>query len=93
MGVRFATSGRLAKSLMNQNRGGACEWVILDNGCSQAGLVAYLKELGQFSWVKLKNLRRMPESFGVCGTAWSGHPAVTCFRWMLTITSTPMHSK
>ena len=44
---------RLARGLAEQNQGGACEWVILDNGCSHRALTAYLSELGAIAWVKL----------------------------------------
>jgi hypothetical protein len=48
----------LAESLINQNQAGACEWVILDNGCSQPDLVAYLQELSRFTWVKLHKVEK-----------------------------------
>lgn len=48
----------LANSVMNQNQAGACEWVILDNGCSQTGLAMYLEELSRFPWVKLHKVEK-----------------------------------
>lgn len=51
----------LVSSIARQNPSGACEWVIVDNGCSGARLLAYLKELQRYPWVRLhrldKNLR------------------------------------
>lgn len=44
---------KLAKSVIAQNRGGACEWVILDNGCTSASLLACLADLRAYRWVKL----------------------------------------
>ncbi len=52
----------LAESLIGQNQGGACEWVILDNGCSNGALLAYIRELNQYSWVKL---HRVPTNIGI----------------------------
>jgi glycosyltransferase involved in cell wall biosynthesis len=43
----------LAESISQQNKDGACEWVLLDNGCSDEKLLACLKELSAASWVKL----------------------------------------
>ncbi len=43
----------LAESISQQNKDGACEWVLLDNGCSNEKLLAYLKELTALPWVKL----------------------------------------
>jgi glycosyltransferase involved in cell wall biosynthesis len=44
----------LAESLIQQNAlNDPCEWIILDNGCSNPQLVAYLKKLATFSWVKV----------------------------------------
>jgi glycosyltransferase involved in cell wall biosynthesis len=43
----------LAESISQQNKDGACEWVILDNGCSNKKLLGYLNELGALPWVKL----------------------------------------
>lgn len=42
---------RLAESILQQP--GACEWVILDNGCRNRKLVSYLKELSAHAQVKL----------------------------------------
>lgn len=43
----------LAEGIAAQNEGGACEWVVLDNGCSKQRLRAYLDKLRGFGWVKL----------------------------------------
>ncbi len=43
----------LARSISAQNRNGACEWVVLDNGCSNAKLLEYLEELDSLPWVRL----------------------------------------
>jgi glycosyltransferase involved in cell wall biosynthesis len=44
---------KLAESVVTQNESGACEWVILDNGCTKAGLLSYLADLRAHTWVKL----------------------------------------
>lgn len=43
----------LAASLIKQNFNGACQWVLLDNGCSQPALRKYLDWLALLPWVKL----------------------------------------
>ena len=43
----------LAESIAQQNKDGACEWVVLDNGCSNKKLLAYLNELAALPWVRL----------------------------------------
>lgn len=43
----------LADSITAQNLNGACEWVIFDNGCTNARLTTYLHSLQARSWVKL----------------------------------------
>jgi Glycosyl transferase family 2 len=43
----------LGQSISEQNESGACEWVILDNGCTNENLRAYLKELSALRWVKI----------------------------------------
>lgn len=43
----------LSRSISAQDGNGACEWVVLDNGCSDAKLRASLRELGAQPWVKL----------------------------------------
>jgi glycosyltransferase involved in cell wall biosynthesis len=52
----------LADSVIKQNAQGACEWILLDNGCSQGALRRYLRDLAQFSWVKLQ---RVDENLGI----------------------------
>lgn len=44
---------RLAEAIAGQNQSGACEWVVLDNGCRKPPLRSYLNTLGGFEWVKL----------------------------------------
>jgi glycosyltransferase involved in cell wall biosynthesis len=44
---------KLAESVTAQNREGACEWVILDNGCMSASLRSCLADLRAYKWVKL----------------------------------------
>lgn len=48
----------LADSIALQNRDGACEWVLLDNGCSHRALRAYLDRLRSYSWIKLHRLEQ-----------------------------------
>ncbi len=43
----------LARSIIGQNEQGACEWVILDNGCSRPYLLHHLQKLARYEWVKL----------------------------------------
>lgn len=55
----------LARSITRQNESGACEWVILDNGCSRPALRQYLAGLRELPWVKRV---RSDENVGiVCG--------------------------
>src|SRR5579875_856747 len=42
----------LASVLIAQNRGGACEWVVLDNGCSNARVLSYLNTLREYRWIR-----------------------------------------
>lgn len=44
---------RLAEAIAQQNADGACEWVVLDNGCTKRGLRSYLSKLRGFGWVKV----------------------------------------
>ena len=53
---------RLARSIIEQNEGGACEWVLLDNGCSRPYLLRCLQQLARYEWVKLLPL---PENIGI----------------------------
>lgn len=43
----------LANSIISQNEQGACEWIILDNGCSHRGILSFLEELKEHDWMKL----------------------------------------
>jgi glycosyltransferase involved in cell wall biosynthesis len=44
---------KLSESISQQNNEEACEWVLLDNGCSDQKLLAYLRELSALPWVRL----------------------------------------
>ena len=55
---------QLAQSLDAQNREGACEWVIVDNGCSNPSLTEYLAQLSSREWVKVQ---RAEENVGIVG--------------------------
>lgn len=55
---------KLAESIAAQNRSGACEWVVLDNGCTKASLRSCLADLGALGWVKL---RRLEANIGITG--------------------------
>lgn len=46
----------LAEAVVGQNHSGACEWVLLDNGCSNRALTSYLDELSGYRWVRLLRL-------------------------------------
>lgn len=48
----------LASALASQNQTGACEWVLLDNGCAKAPLLGCLRNLALHPWVKLHRLER-----------------------------------
>ncbi len=53
---------KLAASLIEQNPDAACEWVLLDNGCTQPALRNYLQRLALLPWVKLI---RSEENLGI----------------------------
>jgi glycosyltransferase involved in cell wall biosynthesis len=55
---------QLAESLSAQNRAGACEWVIVDNGCSKPSIREFLAQLSDREWVKV---RRTEENVGIVG--------------------------
>jgi hypothetical protein len=48
---------KLAESIAGQNEKGACEWVILNNGCSKPALLAYLTQLRSYSWVQVESCK------------------------------------
>ncbi len=58
--VRFLRT--LAESIEQQNREGASEWVLLDNGCDNPKLLDCLKTLSERPWVKLI---RSEENLGI----------------------------
>lgn len=58
--TRYLTE--LARSISAQNGNGACEWVILDNGCSKPYLLHHLQKLASNTWVKLIPL---PSNIGI----------------------------
>ena len=43
----------LAESVIGQNTSGSAEWVVVDNGCRNTELLAYLEKLKQYAWVTL----------------------------------------
>lgn len=55
---------KLAGSVAAQNESGASEWVLLDNGCSDTGLLKELGEIGRAPWVKLV---RTEQNVGITG--------------------------
>lgn len=46
----------LAGSIARQNTDGACEWVLLDNGCKNRALRRYLESLRRYPWIKIHRL-------------------------------------
>ncbi len=54
----------LAQSIIEQNSGGAAEWVIVNNGCQNRELLKYLAELKEHSWVKIP---QSPTNTGIIG--------------------------
>lgn len=52
----------LAKSLALQNSQGACEWVLLDNGCSRREIIRCLDALRKHTWIKI---HRAEENLGI----------------------------
>ena len=52
----------LASTLIQQNRPAACEWVLLDNGCTDTRLLKYLDELRAHPWI---HLHRLEENAGI----------------------------
>jgi glycosyltransferase involved in cell wall biosynthesis len=54
----------LAESVIGQNASGAAEWVILNNGCQNPEITAYLDELKQHSWIVI---RHSVENAGIIG--------------------------
>ena len=44
---------KLARSIQKQNSSGACEWVLLDNGCTNSKILKCLDELRTNPWIKL----------------------------------------
>ncbi len=45
----------LAESIAGQNENGACEWVLLNNGCSKPALLACLAQLRRYSWIRVES--------------------------------------
>jgi len=48
----------LASTLIQQNHPEVCEWVLLDNGCTDTRLLQYLDELRAHPWIRLYRLER-----------------------------------
>lgn len=47
----------LANALISQNRKGACEWVVLNNGSSNKRVLSYLEELSGYGWIKVHHVK------------------------------------
>jgi len=54
----------LAESIVQQNSSGAAEWVILNNGCKNTEVLAFLDTLRQYPWVRVT---RSPSNAGIIG--------------------------
>ncbi len=54
----------LAESVMQQNSSGAAEWVVLDNGCQNKEIVAFLNVLRRYPWI---NVVRSASNAGIIG--------------------------
>ncbi len=54
----------LASALIAQNQAGACEWVVLDNGCTAKRLRNYLDELRSYRWIQV---HRLENNAGIAG--------------------------
>jgi glycosyltransferase involved in cell wall biosynthesis len=52
----------LAELLISQNSSGACEWIILDNGCTTPSLLGCLRELADYHWIRVE---RSPLNLGI----------------------------
>jgi glycosyltransferase involved in cell wall biosynthesis len=52
----------LANSIIGQNESGNCEWIILDNGCTNRELLKYLNSLKKYSWIRI---HRSEENLGI----------------------------
>ena len=52
----------LANSVIAQNESGSAEWVILDNGCTEPNLLAYLEALRKYPWI---SIHRSNENIGI----------------------------
>jgi len=52
-GTPLAFLRLLADSIEVQNQAGACEWLVLDNGCTKTEVLAYLRKLAKRNFVKL----------------------------------------
>lgn len=61
-GSPLAYLKRLASALIAQNQSGACEWVLLDNGCTDTRLLSYLNELRSHRWIRRY---RLEENAGI----------------------------
>lgn len=44
----------LAELLIAQNSSGACEWIVLDNGCTNPALLGCLRELANYRWIRIE---------------------------------------
>ena len=53
---------KLAASLLSQNANGACQWVIVDNGCRRPELLRVLESLRLKAWIRIVSER---ENLGI----------------------------
>ncbi len=82
-GTPLAYFRLLAESVIQQNAEGAAEWVVLDNGCRNQELLAYLATLTQYLWIKIV---RSSENAGIIGGMRLCLEAATG-RYILTVDS------
>jgi glycosyltransferase involved in cell wall biosynthesis len=54
----------LADGVIEQNQSGAAQWVILDNGCQNAEMLAFLNGLKRHPWISIP---RSPTNAGIIG--------------------------
>ncbi len=54
----------LAESIVGQNPSGACEWLVLNNGCKKKELLDYLETLKAHAWI---TIQASAENTGIIG--------------------------
>ncbi|MGA8029058.1 MAG: glycosyltransferase [Bryobacteraceae bacterium] len=52
-GSPLAYLKKLAASIIAQNTSGDCEWVVLNNGCTDGKLLQYLESLKRYPWISV----------------------------------------